>query len=177
MWRDATLLMWSAAEKIKIGLDNFFGPSWHAVVGEEFSFNIDYEGGKVYYIVYGSHAILVWKVSLHKAKEYERGRHIFVTPLKLYARIAHNDFNYNWLLKLFPSSIHPVRHCSSDWRKSHWWSFDEGEAEGDDPEEESTLRWASWGWCIEVEQITSHERIFCRPNLNWNFCQKQESIF
>ena len=54
----------ATAEKIKIGLDNFFGPSWHAVIGEEFSFNIDYEGGKVYYIVYGSHAILVWKVRL-----------------------------------------------------------------------------------------------------------------
>ena len=55
--------MISTAEKIKIGLDNFFGPSWHAVVGEEFSFNIDHEGGKVYYVVYGSHAVLVWKVS------------------------------------------------------------------------------------------------------------------
>ena len=53
----------TTAEKIKIGLDNFFGPSWHAVVGEEFSFNIDHEGGKVYYVVYGSHAVLVWKVS------------------------------------------------------------------------------------------------------------------
>ena len=33
------------------------------VVGEEFTFNIDYESDKVYYVVYGSHAILVWKVS------------------------------------------------------------------------------------------------------------------
>ena len=64
MWRDASLVVWSLAEKIKIGLDGFFGPSWHVVVGEEFSFNIDYEGGKVYYVVYGSHAILVWKVSV-----------------------------------------------------------------------------------------------------------------
>ena len=64
MWRDALLLLvWYTAERIKIGLDNYFGPSWHVVVGEEFTFNIDYESDKVYYVVYGSHAILVWKVS------------------------------------------------------------------------------------------------------------------
>lgn len=32
-----------SAEKIKTALDNCFGASWHVIVGEDFTFNIDYE--------------------------------------------------------------------------------------------------------------------------------------
>ena len=51
-----------SAERVKISLDSMFGPTWHVVIGEEFAFDIDYEENMVYYALYGSHAILAWKV-------------------------------------------------------------------------------------------------------------------
>ena len=45
-----------------MALDSYFGPVWHVVIGEDFTFNIDHEANSVYYILYGSYAILAWKV-------------------------------------------------------------------------------------------------------------------
>lgn len=42
-------------------MDSLFSPSWHVVIGEDFTFNIDYENKYLYYFLYGSHAILAWK--------------------------------------------------------------------------------------------------------------------
>jgi hypothetical protein len=64
VWQDIIFIQLGIlAEKIKKGLDNFFGPTWHVIIGEDFTFNIDYEANLVHYMVYGSHAILAWKVS------------------------------------------------------------------------------------------------------------------
>ena len=49
------------AEKIKAALDTLFTPSWHVIVGEDFSFDIDYEDNFLYYLLYGNHGILAWK--------------------------------------------------------------------------------------------------------------------
>jgi len=57
-----------SAELIKRGFDSLFGACWHCVVGEEFGFNLDHEANMVYYLLYGSFAIIVWKVSHYKAK-------------------------------------------------------------------------------------------------------------
>ncbi|TRY68382.1 hypothetical protein TCAL_12020 [Tigriopus californicus] len=49
------------AERIKRGLDNLFGASWHVVVGEEFTFDIDYDDNLVFHMFYGNVGILAWK--------------------------------------------------------------------------------------------------------------------
>ena len=51
------------AEKLKREFDNRFGAPWHVIVGEAYSFNIDYDFHFLYYFLYGPIAILVWRVS------------------------------------------------------------------------------------------------------------------
>ena len=59
-----------------------------------------------------------------------------------------------------------VRHCPAVRREPHRRPRDEGEAEGDAPEEEPALRGADdRERCFEVEQVASHEGVFCGQNL------------
>ncbi|BES94331.1 Dynein light chain [Nesidiocoris tenuis] len=51
-----------AAKVIKDNLDVKFGPSWHAVVGEGFGFNISYECKTLLYLFFGGNTgICIWK--------------------------------------------------------------------------------------------------------------------
>ncbi|XP_014244341.1 dynein light chain 4, axonemal [Cimex lectularius] len=51
-----------AAKVIKDNLDQKFGPSWHAVVGEGFGFNISYECKSLLYLFFGGNiGICIWK--------------------------------------------------------------------------------------------------------------------
>lgn len=51
-----------AAKVIKDNLDVKFGPSWHAVVGEGFGFNISYECKTLLYLFFGGNiGICIWK--------------------------------------------------------------------------------------------------------------------
>ena len=50
------------AEKIKTGMDEAFGASWHVIVGEDFTFNVDFEDKCLYYLFYGAYGIVTWKV-------------------------------------------------------------------------------------------------------------------
>ena len=59
-----------------------------------------------------------------------------------------------------------VRHCPAVRREPHRRPRDEGEAEGDAPEEEPALRGADdRERRSEVEQVASHEGVFCGQNL------------
>lgn len=51
-----------AARMIKENMDKKFGPSWHAVVGEGYGFEISYECKNLLYMFFGGNvAICVWK--------------------------------------------------------------------------------------------------------------------
>ncbi|KAF6210420.1 hypothetical protein GE061_013526 [Apolygus lucorum] len=51
-----------AAKVIKDNLDVKFGPSWHAIVGEGFGFNISYECKTLLYLFFGGNiGICIWK--------------------------------------------------------------------------------------------------------------------
>ena len=52
-----------SAEKLKREFDKSFGAPWNVVVGEAFSFNVDYDFHFLYYFLYGPVAILAWRVS------------------------------------------------------------------------------------------------------------------
>lgn len=43
-------------------MDTTFGPSWQVIIGEDFTFSIDFERFCLVYLFYGNVAILVWKV-------------------------------------------------------------------------------------------------------------------
>ena len=58
------ILIIFTAEKLKREFDNRFGAPWHVIVGEAYSFNIDYDFHFLYYFLYGPIAILVWRVSI-----------------------------------------------------------------------------------------------------------------
>ncbi|CAB3363120.1 dynein axonemal light chain 4 [Cloeon dipterum] len=54
----------SAAKLIKETMDNKFGPSWHAVVGEGFGLEITHECRNLLYMFFaGNMAVCVWKCS------------------------------------------------------------------------------------------------------------------
>ncbi|KAK3912235.1 Dynein light chain 4, axonemal [Frankliniella fusca] len=54
----------SAAKMIKENMDKKFGPSWHAIVGEGYGFEISYEVKHLMYMYFGGNlAICVWKCS------------------------------------------------------------------------------------------------------------------
>ncbi len=55
-------------------MDELFGASWHVVVGEDFTFNIDHEEDRLYYLLYGGHAIVAWKVSKLYAAAFFEGQ-------------------------------------------------------------------------------------------------------
>lgn len=51
-----------AASLIKEQLDKKFGPSWHAIVGEGFGFDISYECNTLLYLFFGGNiGICIWK--------------------------------------------------------------------------------------------------------------------
>ncbi|CAH1399258.1 dynein axonemal light chain 4 isoform X2 [Halyomorpha halys] len=51
-----------AASLIKEQLDKKFGPSWHAIVGEGFGFDISYECNTLLYLFFGGNVgICIWK--------------------------------------------------------------------------------------------------------------------
>ncbi|QQP52191.1 Dynein light chain, partial [Caligus rogercresseyi] len=47
--------------KIKRNLDIAYGPSWQVIIGENFTFNIDYEDQCLFYLILGPVGILAWK--------------------------------------------------------------------------------------------------------------------
>ena len=55
--------IFSLAEKLKREFDKSFGAPWNVIVGEAFSFNVDYDFHFLYYFLYGPVAILAWRVS------------------------------------------------------------------------------------------------------------------
>ncbi|CAB4054299.1 DNAL4 [Lepeophtheirus salmonis] len=61
MEMSAKVNYWRSAEKIKRNLDKVYGPSWQVIIGENFTFNVDYEDQFLYYIIFGAVGILVWK--------------------------------------------------------------------------------------------------------------------
>ncbi|XP_046981136.1 dynein axonemal light chain 4-like [Schistocerca americana] len=53
-----------AARMIKEAMDKKFGPSWHAVVGEGYGFEISYECKNLLYMFFGGNVgVCVWKCS------------------------------------------------------------------------------------------------------------------
>ena len=50
------------AEKLKRDLDKAFGHPWHVVVGESYSFDIEYDSEFFHYFFYGPIAVLAFKV-------------------------------------------------------------------------------------------------------------------
>lgn len=57
-------MLQAAARMIKEGMDKKFGPSWHAVVGEGYGFEISYECKSLLYMFFGGNvAICIWKCS------------------------------------------------------------------------------------------------------------------
>ena len=65
-----------SAEKLKREFDKVFGAPWNVIVGEAFSFNVDYDFHFLYYFLYGPVAILAWRVSctlilVHIRNEFE----------------------------------------------------------------------------------------------------------
>ena len=54
-----------SAEKLKRDLDNAFGHPWHVIVGESFSFDIEYDSEFFYYFFYGPIAVLAFKVNIN----------------------------------------------------------------------------------------------------------------
>jgi dynein light chain 4, axonemal len=58
------LLAQSAARMIKETMDKKYGPSWHAVVGESYGFEINYEVKNILYMFCGGNlGVLLWKSS------------------------------------------------------------------------------------------------------------------
>ena len=51
-----------SAEKLKRDFDQRFGAPWNVIVGEAYSFDIDYDFHFLYYFLYGPVAILCWRV-------------------------------------------------------------------------------------------------------------------
>ena len=49
--------------KLKRDFDKAFGAPWNVIVGECYSFDIDYDFHFIYYFLYGPVAILAWRVS------------------------------------------------------------------------------------------------------------------
>ena len=62
-YKNIHYLSYLLAEKLKREFDTRFGAPWHVIVGEAYSFNIDYDFNFLYYFLYGPIAILVWRVS------------------------------------------------------------------------------------------------------------------
>ena len=60
---------YSSAERLKRDFDKAFGAPWNVIVGECYSFDIDYDFHFVFYFLYGPVAILAW-----------RGRGFFLSP-------------------------------------------------------------------------------------------------
>ena len=52
-----------SAERLKRDFDKAFGAPWNVIVGECYSFDIDYDFHFIYYFLYGPVAILAWRVS------------------------------------------------------------------------------------------------------------------
>jgi dynein light chain 4 len=51
-----------ASKQIKETMDKKFGPSWHAIVGEGFAFDVTHQLGHMAYIYYlGTRAVLLFK--------------------------------------------------------------------------------------------------------------------
>ena len=51
-----------SAERLKRDFDKAFGAPWNVIVGECYSFDIDYDFHFIYYFLYGPVAILAWRV-------------------------------------------------------------------------------------------------------------------
>ena len=51
-----------SAERLKRDFDKAFGAPWNVIVGECYSFDIDYDFHFVFYFLYGPVAILAWRV-------------------------------------------------------------------------------------------------------------------
>ena len=52
----------NATKAIKEQMDKLFGPSWHCVVGEAYSFDVSAQRENLLYIYYtGTLAVLLWK--------------------------------------------------------------------------------------------------------------------
>ena len=52
-----------SAERLKRDLDAAFGHPWHVIVGESYSFEIEYDSEFFHYFFYGPIAVLAFKVS------------------------------------------------------------------------------------------------------------------
>ena len=51
-----------SAENLKRNLDKAFGHPWHVIVGESYSFDIEYDSEFFHYFFYGPIAVLAFKV-------------------------------------------------------------------------------------------------------------------
>ena len=58
----STSIKFILAEKLKRDLDKAFGHPWHVVVGESYSFDIEYDSEFFHYFFYGPIAVLAFKV-------------------------------------------------------------------------------------------------------------------
>ena len=56
-------ILYFSAERLKRDFDKAFGAPWNVIVGECYSFDIDYDFHFIYYFLYGPVAILAWRVS------------------------------------------------------------------------------------------------------------------
>ena len=58
-----TPILFFSAERLKRDFDKAFGAPWNVIVGECYSFDIDYDFHFIYYFLYGPVAILAWRGS------------------------------------------------------------------------------------------------------------------
>ena len=50
------------ASRIKKAVDQQYKPSWHCIVGNSFSYYINYDTGCLLYVKYGKMTVLLWKI-------------------------------------------------------------------------------------------------------------------
>ena len=86
-------ILFFSAERLKRDFDKAFGAPWNVIVGECYSFDIDYDFHFIYYFLYGPVAILAWRVSLFFYFEYCKVASSNVSHLE-----AHVGF-FRWLVK------------------------------------------------------------------------------
>ena len=63
-----TCNLYISAERLKRDLDNAFGHPWHVIVGESFSFEIEYDSDFFHYFFYGPVAVLAFKVTREQSR-------------------------------------------------------------------------------------------------------------
>lgn len=66
------------AQEIKKNLDERLGATWHIVVGESFSFDVEFESDHLLYVFYGSLGILAWKCGTILKREIQHKKNRIV---------------------------------------------------------------------------------------------------